>query len=355
MAGVAVLLLWLWLPLLISVAAGALVFVLLVQLGRIGWMREGQRVRQDPSRLLDDGRLRMPVWLPFYAMLAALVATACGWMSLFWLPDSLHPAEMLQMGTGLAGAVVVLLCFWLLGQLSTGWRLLRQGLAWNARRMSPEWWIWAAMAFVPAALAFGLLAPDRAGLQAWGLQWRGYDSQPLRIRLAPARSPEQARQRDAALLQLLQPLLVQGSRRIDARMHSRHGTSRWTAAVPARYRLQADVLDIRLAGSLGDGGLAVYAQVLQKLGEGMARPCAGWPLCSACLLPVPWPPSAAPTGVRSGRRCRPASSNAGRSCKAWPPACKGRSSRWSCCPWCITAPGPGVAAGRRWRCPAGRV
>ena len=30
MAGVAVLLLWLWLPLLISVAAGALVFVLLV-------------------------------------------------------------------------------------------------------------------------------------------------------------------------------------------------------------------------------------------------------------------------------------------------------------------------------------
>ena len=268
MAGVAVLLLWLWLPLLISVAAGALVFVLLVQLGRIGWMREGQRVRQDPSRLLDDGRLRMPVWLPFYAMLAALVATACGWMSLFWLPDSLHPAEMLQMGTGLAGAVVVLLGFWLLGQLSTGWRLLRQGLAWNARRMSPEWWIWAAMAFVPAALAFGLLAPDRAGLQAWGLQWRGYDSQPLRIRLAPARSPEQARLRDAALLQLLQPLLVQGSRRIDASMLSRHGTSRWTAAVPARYRLQGDVLDIRLAGSLGGAGLAVYAQVLQKLGEG---------------------------------------------------------------------------------------
>ncbi len=285
MAALGVLLLWLWLPLLIAVAAGGLVFVLLSQVGRIGWLVEGRRALRDPGLLMEDGRLRTPVWLPFYAMLAALLATACGWMVLFLLPDSLHPAEMLQMGTGLAGAIVVLVAVWLLGQLSTGWSLLRQGEAWNARRMSPEWWIWAAIAFVPAALAMGLMAPDRAGLQAWGLQWRGYDSQPIRIQLAPARNAEQARLRDAALLELVQPLLVQGSRRIRASMRSRHGTSHWSAALPARYRLQGDVLDIQLAGRLEPEGLQRYAQQLQQLGAGDHR-ALRWLVAAQCL-PAP--------------------------------------------------------------------
>lgn len=285
MAALGVLLFWLWLPLLIAVAAGGLVFVLLSQVGRIGWMLEGRRALRDPALRMEDGRLRTPVWLPFYAMLAALVATACGWMVLFLLPDSLHPAEMVQMGTGLAGAIVVLVAVWLLGQLSTGWSLLRQGQAWNARRMSPEWWVWAAIAFVPAMLAMGLLAPDRAGLQAWGLQWRGYDSQPLRIQLAPASHPEQARLRDAALLELVQPLLVQGSRRIRASMRSRHGSSHWTAALPARYRLQGDVLDIQLAGRLDPEGLQRYAQQLQQLGAG-DHAALRW-LAAAQCLPAP--------------------------------------------------------------------
>ena len=285
MAALGVLLFWLWLPLLIAVAAGGLVFVLLSQVGRIGWMLEGRRALRDPALRMEDGRLRTPVWLPFYAMLAALVATACGWMVLFLLPDSLHPAEMVQMGTGLAGAIVVLVAVWLLGQLSTGWSLLRQGQAWNARRMSPEWWVWAAIAFVPAMVAMGLLAPDRAGLQAWGLQWRGYDSQPLRIQLAPASHPEQARLRDAALLELVQPLLVQGSRRIRASMRSRHGSSHWTAALPARYRLQGDVLDIQLAGRLDPEGLQRYAQQLQQLGAG-DHAALRW-LAAAQCLPAP--------------------------------------------------------------------
>jgi len=285
MAALGVLLFWLWLPLLIAVAAGGLVFVLLSQVGRIGWMLEGRRALRDPALRMEDGRLRTPVWLPFYAMLAALVATACGWMVLFLLPDSLHPAEMVQMGTGLAGAIVVLVAVWLLGQLSTGWSLLRQGQAWNARRMSPEWWVWAAIAFVPAMVAMGLLAPDRAGLQAWGLQWRGYDSQPLRIQLAPASHPEQARLRDAALLELVQPLLVQGSRRIRASMRSRHGSSHWTAALPARYRLQGDVLDIQLAGRLDPEGLQRYAQLLQQLGAG-DHAALRW-LAAAQCLPAP--------------------------------------------------------------------
>ncbi|WP_313334777.1 hypothetical protein, partial [Comamonas sp.] len=285
MVALGVLLFWLWLPLLIAVAAGGLVFVLLSQVGRIGWMLEGRRELRDPALRMEDGRLRTPVWLPFYAMLAALVATACGWMVLFLLPDSLHPAEMVQMGTGLAGAIVVLVAVWLLGQLSTGWSLLRQGQAWNARRMSPEWWVWAAIAFVPAMLAMGLLAPDRAGLQAWGLQWRGYDSQPLRIQLAPASHPEQARLRDAALLELVQPLLVQGSRPIRASMRSRHGSSHWTAALPARYRLQGDVLDIQLAGRLDPEGLQRYAQQLQQLGVG-DHAALRW-LAAAQCLPAP--------------------------------------------------------------------
>ena len=263
-----VFLLWFWLPLLIAALAGFVVFLLLAQPARLGWVFESRRARQDPARLIENGRLRTPVWMPFYAMLAALLATAAGWLTLFVLPDSLHPEQMMPMGTGLAGAVLVLVLVWLLGQLVTGFSLLRQGQDWNASRMSPVWWIWAAIAFVPAMLAIALLAPNQAGLKAWGQQLRGYDSMPVRITLAPLSQAEQASDRDAALLQLVEPLLVQGSRRISASMHSRHGTTHWTAAVPARYRLQDDVLEIRLAGRLNPSAMEVYAQVLQSLGEG---------------------------------------------------------------------------------------
>ena len=265
---VALLLLWFWLPVLIAALVGGAVFVVLAQPARLGWVVEGRRARQDPSRLIEGGRLRTPVWMPFYAMLAALAATAVGWFTMFWLPESLHPASMMPMGTGLAGAVVVLVLVWLAGQLATGVSLLRQGQDWNAARMSPIWWIWGAIAFVPAMLAIALLAPNQAGLQAWGVQLRGYDSVPVRITLAPASNAEEASARQAALLQLVEPLLVQGSRRISASMRSRHGTSSWTAAVPARYRWQGDSLEIRPAGRLPSKGLDLYTYALQQLSDG---------------------------------------------------------------------------------------
>ena len=277
-----VFLLWFWLPLLIAALAGFVVFLLLAQPARLGWVFESRRARQDPARLIENGRLRTPVWMPFYAMLAALLATAAGWLTLFVLPDSLHPEQMMPMGTGLAGAVLVLVLVWLLGQLVTGFSLLRQGQDWNASRMSPIWWIWGAVAFVPAMLAIALLAPNQAGLKAWGVQLRGYDSMPVHITLAPASSAEEASARNAALLQLVEPLLVQGSRRITASMHSRHGTTSWTAAVPARYRLQGDTLDIRLAGRLNSSAMEVYAQVLQSLGEGDAA-AVRWLAAVQCL------------------------------------------------------------------------
>ena len=297
---VGLVLLWLWAAVLISALVGLAVFVVLVQPVRLGWMVEGRRARQDPSRLIEDGRLRSPIWMPFYAMFAALTATAAGCVTLFLLPDSLKSTSMVQMGMGLAGGVVMLVLIWLLGQLVTGCTLLRAGEDWNAKRMSPEWWVWGAIAFVPTMLAVAFMAPNDAGGQAWSAQIRGYDSMPIRITLAPASQPAQASARNAALLQLVEPLLVQSSRLVRVSVQGRHGTNRWLAAVPARYRFQGDVLEIRTGGRLNPEAISIYAEVLQKLSEDGGA-AVQW-LASVQCLPKPSALAALDMGHRRAQR-----------------------------------------------------
>ena len=261
---VTLVLLWLWAAVLISALVGLVVFVVLSQPARLGWAAEVRRAQQDPSRLTADGQLRSPVWMPFYAMFIALIATATGVLTLFLLPDQLKSTSMVQMGMGIAGGMVVLVLIWLVGQVATGRALWREGRDWNAERMSPVWWVWGAIAFVPTMLAVAFMAPNDAGGQAWSEQIRGYDTMPIRISLAPASPPAQASARNAALLELVEPLLVQGSRRISASMRSRHGTSSWSAAVPARYRWQGDSLEIRPAGLILWGTAVGVTHVQQR-------------------------------------------------------------------------------------------
>ncbi len=282
---VTLVLLWLWASVLISALVGLVVFVVLSQPARLGWAAEVRRAQQDPSRLTADGQLRSPVWMPFYAMVAALLATAAGCLTLFLLPDQLKSTSMVQMGMGIAGGVVMLVLIWLVGQVATGRALQREGRDWNAERMSPVWWVWGAIAFVPTMLAVAFMAPNDAGGQAWGEQIRGYDSMPIRITLAPASQPEQASARNAALLQLIEPLLVQSSRLVRVSVQGRHGTNRWLAAVPARYRMQGDVLEIRTGGRLNPEAISLYAEVLQNMSEGGGG-AVQW-LASVQCLPKP--------------------------------------------------------------------
>lgn len=286
---VGLLLLWLWASVLISVLAGGVVFLVLSQLARLGWRMEGRRARQDPSRLIEEGRLRTPVWVPFYAMVSALLATASGCLTLLLLPDTLQSTSMVQMGLGLAGGVVMLVLVWLLGQVVTGCGLLREGKDWNARRMSPVWWIWGAMAFIPTMLVTAFMAPNHAGAKAWSEQVRGYDAMPIRIQLAPAGQPAQASARNMAMVQLLEPLLVQGSRRVRVSLAGRHGTNHWLGAVPARYRFQGDVMEIRTAGRLNTDAVNLYAQVLPMLGDRERQAEAVNWLAAVQCLPKPNP------------------------------------------------------------------
>ena len=297
---VTLVLLWLWAAVLISALVGLVVFVVLAQPVRLGWIVEGRRARQDPSRVTEDGRLRSPIWMPFYAMVIALIATAAGVFTLFLLPDSLKSTSMVQMGMGVAGGVVMLVLIWLLGQLVTGSTLLREGKDWNASRMSPVWWIWGAMAFVPTMLVVAFMAPNDAGGQAWSEQMRGYDAMPIRITLAPASQPVQASTRNAALLQLIEPLLVQSSRRVSVSVRGRHGTNRWLAAVPARYRFQGDVLEIRTAGRLNPEAISIYAQVLESMSE-EGEAAILW-LASVQCLPKPSAMAALDMGHRRAQR-----------------------------------------------------
>ena len=268
MAVLALVMLWLLAPLLIGIVVGLGVTVLLCQSIRIGRVLQAKSLAGAEAA---EEAARMPRWVPFAAMLFTLIGGATGWLTLFWLPEGLHPEQVLPLGTALLCALVVFVLVWLVGQLSTGWGLLRQGEAWNAAPMSSDWWVWALLWALPTGVVVGLAAPNQASQKAWGEQWRGYYSVPIRIALAPVGNSESRLQRDAALLQLVGPLLEQGSRRVEARLRTRNGTTVMTAAIPARYRWADDALEIRLAGELEPQALALHMQAMQGAAHGDAR------------------------------------------------------------------------------------
>ena len=276
MAVLALVMLWLLAPLLIGIVVGLGVTVLLCQSIRISRVLQRRRALRVPplgsaEAIEASGEAaRTPRWVPFAAMLFTLIGGVTGWLTLFWLPEGLHPAQVLPLGTALLCALVVFVLVWLVGQLSTGWSHLRQGQAWNAASMPSDWWVWALLWALPTGVVTGLAAPNQASQKAWGEQWRGYYSVPIRIALAPAGNNASRQQRDAALLQLVGPLLEQGSRRVEARLRTRNGTTVMTAAIPARYRWADDALEIRLAGELEPQALALHMQAMQGAARGDA-------------------------------------------------------------------------------------
>lgn len=270
MAVLALVMLWLLAPLLVGIVVGLGVTVLLCQSIRIGRALQWRRALRAESLESAEEEARTPNWVPFAAMLFTLVGGATGWLTLFWLPEGLHPEQVLPLGTALLCALGVFVLVWLVGQLSTGWSHLRQGEAWNAAPMPSDWWVWALLLALPTGVLTGLVAPDQASQKAWGEQWRGYYSVPIRIALAPVENSESRQQRDDALLQLVGPLLEQGSRRVEARLRTRNGTTVMTAAVPARYRWADDALEIRLAGELAPQVLAQHVEAVRGATRGEA-------------------------------------------------------------------------------------
>ena len=92
---------------------------------------------------------------------------------------------------------------------------------------------------------------------------RGYDSTQLHIAL----KVDDAEHRKA-VLKLVQPLLEQGSQVFSHRASSRSGSSyTLRAALPARYRFQAGVLELRLGGLMDEARLQRHLKALVAVVE----------------------------------------------------------------------------------------
>lgn len=240
-AVVALLSLWVFSPLFIALVAAAVTVLLLVRAGR--WLRHAGQP------------------LPAAGWWAVLVCAALVCVAvLVLLPERLDGAPFLPVGLGLLAAA----CAGALAWAAPGWL--------DAQRpASPAWRTGAAGAAIAALLAVPLLGPDTAGWIAWREQLRGYEAVALRIVLHEAPTA----QRQQALLELLQPLLAQGSRPI------RH---RWTAPragapeppparVPARYRFDDRTLHIMLASRPAAPLLKAHVALLEQFAaSGPARP-----------------------------------------------------------------------------------
>jgi hypothetical protein len=122
--------------------------------------------------------------------------------------------------------------------------------------------------------------PHTAGWMVWREQWRGYDSTQLRIPLKHNDAEHQQ-----ALLQLVRPMLEQGSRILSHRARSRSGGSyTLSAALPARYRFHKDALELQLAGLMPQEQLNMHLQALISVVEGEA---SSLPLAYAQCQPSP--------------------------------------------------------------------
>ena len=131
MAVLALVMLWLLAPLLIGIVVGLGVTVLLCQSIRISRVLQRRRALRVPppgsaeATEASGEAARTPRWVPFAAMLFTLIGGVTGWLTLFWLPEGLHPAQVLPLGTALLCALVV---FVLVGYVLHGlahWRRSR--------------------------------------------------------------------------------------------------------------------------------------------------------------------------------------------------------------------------------------
>lgn len=269
------------------------------------------------------------VWMAWPLMLAAAVATACGWALwkalhhlgpvqrwmqraavlrmglrmgvvlvgcgigcglLLCLPAAAYDPTVLVLAAGGVAATVVFVACWGLGQAVTS------GLQWHRQQPIANqhpgewWWIAGGVGSVATLLAVALVSPDTAGWLAWREQLLGYPSVQVRIPLkADGTAPSTPAQKQA-LLQLVQPLLEQGSRSIDRYTRTKHGTNHFQATVAARYRWQGDTLELALGGWLPAQALKPHLQRLQTLAtdtpaQQATAPLAWWQMALADCAP----------------------------------------------------------------------
>lgn len=252
--------LWAFSAVLISILAGLLTSALLWQ--PLRWWRRRQLLQaQQANPALDlqqEAHKHPPL---FYVLSAMVVLLGCAAMlaTLVNLPQHMFSPEQLSLGAGIAFVTCLATLIKMSGNLvSVG----KEAQA--AANIQAAWSLAAGIVPLLAVFVLIFFAPHTAGWMVWREEWRGYPSTQLRLALKRMDAEHQQ-----AVLQLVRPLLEQGSRILSHRASSRSGSSyTLSAALPARYRFHEGALELQLAGLMPQEQLDMHLQALVSVVEG---------------------------------------------------------------------------------------
>ena len=256
---VALLLMWAFAALFISMAAGLIVSAIL-WLPLRQWRRNRllRELEQNPALDWQQAAQQNTATHYLLTLLVIWAGCAAGMATFLLLPRGLYSPDMLSLASGIAFAIA-------LGALinTTGNVLSTRQPAQQAAQTRASWALAASfLGFISMPLMM-FASPHAAGWMVLREELRGYDSTQLRIPL----KVDDAEHRQA-LLTLVQPLLEQGSQVFSHRASSRSGSSyTLRAALPARYRFQAGVLELRLGGLMDEAQLQRHLQALVAVVE----------------------------------------------------------------------------------------
>ena len=256
---VALLLMWAFAALFISMAAGLIVSAIL-WLPLRQWRRNRllRELEQNPALDWQQAAQQNTATHYLLTLLVIWAGCAAGMATFLLLPRGLYLPDMLSLASGIAFAIA-------LGALinTTGNVLSTRQPAQQAAQTRASWALAASfLGFISMPLMM-FASPHAAGWMVLREELRGYDSTQLHIPL----KVDDAEHRQA-LLTLVQPLLEQGSQVFSHRASSRSGSSyTLRAALPARYRFQAGVLELRLGGLMDEAQLQRHLQALVAVVE----------------------------------------------------------------------------------------
>ena len=256
---VALLLMWAFAALFISMAAGLIVSAIL-WLPLRQWRRNRllRELEQNPALDWQQAAQQNTATHYLLTLLVIWAGCAAGMATFLLLPRGLYSPDMLSLASGIAFAIA-------LGALinTTGNVLSTRQPAQQAAQTRASWALAASFLGLISMPLMMFASPHAAGWMVLREELRGYDSTQLRIPL----KVDDAEHRQV-LLTLVQPLLEQGSQVFSHRASSRSGSSyTLRAALPARYRFQAGVLELRLGGLMDEAQLQRHLQALVAIVE----------------------------------------------------------------------------------------
>ncbi|MDR0214197.1 MAG: hypothetical protein LBJ15_09370 [Comamonas sp.] len=274
---VGLILLWAFSAIFISMLAGLLTSALLWQPLRFWRSRQLMRaLEQNPALDLQQEVQNHPAWFHLLTTLVIWLGCAAMLFTLLQLPENLYSPEQLVMAAG----IVYLVSLWALIKGAGNLLSLSQPPQ-QAEQTRALWSLGAGLVPMLSLVAWIFFIPNTAGWMVWREEAHGYRSTQLRIPLA-----NDDAERRQALLQLVQPLLEQGSRVLSHTSRSRGGGSyTQQAALPARYRFHEGALELQLAGVMPQPQLELQLLALKAVVQGELP--GSLPLAYAQCQPTP--------------------------------------------------------------------